>query len=122
MSLCDILKKVFRKDKETLTEKEKHKLELYNSKLLANYEEVYYKGKWKSDYKKEVEWSLIEKGAIMIIPKTSKPYLAVIQRKNNLRDLKPFSKYIVKNSNKDSANKVSNNLNKKESITLRICK
>ena len=46
------------------------------------------------NYRKKVEWSLIEKGAIMIIPKDGKTYLAVIQRKNKPRDLKPFLKYI----------------------------
>jgi len=48
-----------------------------------------------SSYRNKVEWSLIEKGAIMITPQKGKAYLAVIQRKNKPRDLKPFLKYIV---------------------------
>lgn len=45
-------------------------------------------------YREKVEWSLIEKGAIMIVPQEGKKYLAVIQRKNKKRNLKPFSMYI----------------------------
>lgn len=39
------------------------------------------------NYRKKVEWSLIEKGAIMINSKEGKSYLAVIQRKNKPRNL-----------------------------------
>lgn len=48
-------------------------------------------------YRDVVEWDLIKKGAIMIIPKGSKSYLAVIQRKNKPRDLKPFLRFIQQN-------------------------
>lgn len=48
-------------------------------------------------YKEKVEWDLIGKGAIMVIPKEGKKYLAVIQRKNKPRDLRPFLRYIAQN-------------------------
>lgn len=45
-------------------------------------------------YREKVEWSLIEKGAIYIVPKEGEKYLAVIQRKNKPRDLFPFRKFL----------------------------
>lgn len=46
------------------------------------------------NYRDTVEWNLIEKGAIYVIPEMGTPYLAVIQRKNRLRNLSPFAKFI----------------------------
>lgn len=46
------------------------------------------------NYRDAVEWNLIEKGAIYVIPEKGMPYLAVIQRKNKPRSLSPFKKFI----------------------------
>ncbi|KLU62325.1 hypothetical protein CEB3_c13690 [Peptococcaceae bacterium CEB3] len=51
-----------------------------------------------SNYKKKVERSLVEKGAIVIVPQKGTKYLAVIQRKNKKRNLQPFSRYISQNA------------------------
>lgn len=45
-------------------------------------------------YREKVEWSLLRKGAVYIMPKEGKRYLAVIQRKNKPRDLSPFKEFL----------------------------
>jgi hypothetical protein len=49
-----------------------------------------------SRYREKVERSLVSQGAIFIKPEGGKKYLAVIQRKNKPRDLKPFFRYMEK--------------------------